>query len=157
MLEEPLRKATSDGSVLSGITIKFSAQLREGANADELQATNAVTKATERVSALGSTPPVVGLLGSAVGTGTNVVTEVQTFETTWGVLLKRMELFNEIVAGVAAVFGILRHDSLSVRMRDRFIRICRWLGLLYQLRIRSVLRLLFVLPLIAGDDPHRCS
>lgn len=116
VLEEPLRKDTSDESGLAGITIKFgfAAILREGPNASELQAADAVTKMTETVSALGSTPPVVSLLGSAVDTGTNVVTKVQTFETTWGALLKRMELFNKIVADIAAVFHVHRLDFLSV-------------------------------------------
>lgn len=77
-------------------------------NAGEHQAADAVTRATETVDAFSSTPAVVGLLSSAVDAGTNVATKVQTFETTWGVLLKRMDLFNKIVADIAQVFGANR-------------------------------------------------
>ena len=108
-------KNTTDRSDLSGITIKFAlaAEPRGGANADERQATDAVTRATG-VNPLSSTPAAVGLLSSAVDTGTNVVTELQTFETTWGVLLQRMELFNKVVDGIAQVFGVQYLDSLTV-------------------------------------------
>ena len=104
-----------DGSDLLGITIKLvlAAEQRGDVNADERQAINAVTRATA-VNPLTSTPPAVGLLSSAVDTGTNVVTEVQTFETTWGVLLHRMELFNKIVDGIAQVFGVQCLDSLTI-------------------------------------------
>ena len=105
VFEENLGKDTIDGSDPSGMTIKFAVS-SESINADELQASDAVTKANEGVSALGSTPPVVGPMNSAVDTATNVVTRVQTFENTWGVLLQRMKLFNKIVAGIAQVFGI---------------------------------------------------
>ncbi|KAG8219236.1 hypothetical protein J3R82DRAFT_74 [Butyriboletus roseoflavus] len=105
VLEETLRKDSPDGSVVSGITIKFAfaSEPRRDANADQRQATDAVTRATEVVGTLGPTPAVVGLLSSAVDAGTNVVTEVQTFETTWGVLLQRMELFNKIVTDIAQI------------------------------------------------------
>ena len=104
-----------NGSDLSGITIKFAlaAESLGDANADERQATDAVTRATG-VNPLSSTPAAVGLLSSAVDTGTNVVTELQTFETTWGVLLQKMELFNRIVDGVAQVFGVRCLDSFTV-------------------------------------------
>ena len=104
-----------NGSDLSGITIKFAlaAESLGDANADERQATHAVTRATG-VNPLSSTPAAVGLLSSAVDTGTNVVTELQTFETTWGVLLRRMELFNKIVDGIAQVFDVQCLDSLMV-------------------------------------------
>ena len=108
VFEESLGKDTSDGRDPAGIAIKFAlaSESREGVNADELQAMDAATKATEGVSALGSVPAVVGVMGSVVDTGTNIVTEVQTFENTWGVLLKRMKLFNQIVADIAQVFGV---------------------------------------------------
>ena len=114
-LEETLGRNTSDGTD-SGITIKFSfaAESRKGVDAHELQATDAVAKATEAVGPLGSTPPAAGFLSSAVDTGTNVITEVQTFETTWGVLLQRMALFNRIVSDIAAVFDVRRFDSFIV-------------------------------------------
>ena len=107
VFEENLGKDTSDGSDPSGMTIKFAlaVEAREGVNADQLQASDAVTNANEGVSTLGSTPPVAGLMNSAVDTATNVVTEVQTFENTWGVLLQRMKLFNKIVAGIAEVLA----------------------------------------------------
>ena len=107
VLEENIGKDTSDGFDPSGMTIKFALAdvSREGVNADDLQVADAVTKANEGVSALGATPPVVGLMNSAVDTATNVVTKVQTFENTWGVLLQRMKLFNKIVAGIAQVLA----------------------------------------------------
>ena len=106
MFEDNLRKDTSDGSDLSGITVKFvlAAELRADANADERQAADAVAAAAAAVNSLSLTPPAVDLLGSAVDTSTHVVTEVKTFDTTWGVLLHKMELFNNIVAGIAEVF-----------------------------------------------------
>jgi hypothetical protein len=115
VLEDTLRKNTPDGSDLPGITIKFAlaAEPRGDTDADERQATDAVTRATE-INPLSSTPAAIGLLSSAVDTGTNVVTELQTFETTWGVLLQRMKLFNKIVDGIAQVFGVQCLDSLSV-------------------------------------------
>ena len=115
MLEETLGRNISDGSD-SGITIKFSfaAESHEGVNADELQAVEAVTKANEAVGPLGSTPPAVGLLGSAVNASASVITEAQSFEITWGVLLQKMSLFNRIVADIATVFVVHRLDLLTV-------------------------------------------
>ena len=105
VLEDDLRSL--NGSKLSGITIKFAltAEPRGDGSADECQATNAVPRATA-VDPLSSTPAAVGLLSLVADTGTNVMTEVQTFETTWGVLLQRMELFNKIVDGFAQVFDV---------------------------------------------------
>ena len=100
VFEETLRRDASDGSDLSGITIKF--------------ALVAVTKATEAVGALGPTPAVVDGLISVVDTGTNAVAKVQTFENTWGVLLQRMELFNKIVTEIAQVFGTQCLDSIMI-------------------------------------------
>ena len=116
VLEETLLVGkNTDRSDLSGITIKFAlaAEPRGNTNADERQATDAVTRVTG-VNPLSSTPAAVGLLSSAVDTGTNVVTELQTFETTWSVLLQRMELFSKIVDGIAQVFGVQCLDSLTV-------------------------------------------
>jgi len=94
---------TSDKSGLPGLTITFAlaAEPRADIDADERQATDAVVRATEAANPLSSTPAAIA---SAVDAGTNVVTEVQTFETTWGVLLQRIELFNRIVTDVAQVF-----------------------------------------------------
>ena len=114
VLEDTLRKDTPDGAdALAGITIKFAlaAESRGDVNADERQATDAVTRV---VNPLSSTPLAVGLLGSAVDTGTNVVTKAQAFEATWGVLLQRMELFNKIVDGIAQVFGAQCLDSFAI-------------------------------------------
>ena len=103
-----LSGGTSDAPERSGITIKFTlvVEAREDVNANELQATDAVNRATEAISALRPTPQIVGQVDSAIGTGTQVATELQTFENTWNVLLQRMALFNEIVAGVAEVSRI---------------------------------------------------
>ena len=82
-------KNTPDGSDLSGITIKFALadELCGDANMDERQAMDTVTRATGGVNPLSST----------------VVTKLQTFETTWGILLQRMKLFNKIVDCIAQV------------------------------------------------------
>ena len=95
VLEVPLGGGTSDPPERSGITIK---QARGDVDANELQVTEAVTQATA--------PQIVGNVLSAIGTGTQVITELQTFESTWNVLLKMMDLFNKIVAGIAEVSGI---------------------------------------------------
>ena len=108
MLEVPLGGGTSDPSERSEITIKFAlaVETRGDVNAHELQATDAVNQATEAISALRPPPQIVGQVDSAIGTGTQVATEAQTFENTWNVLLKRMALFNRVVAGIAEVSRI---------------------------------------------------
>ena len=118
VFEERLRKDTSNGSDLSGFTIKFTfaAQPPEGVNAVQLQAAAAVNQVVEGIGILGSTPAAVDLLALAAGTGTTVVTEVQTFETTWGVLVKRLELFNKIVTNIATVIGFHSLPSLAHRV-----------------------------------------
>jgi hypothetical protein len=110
VLEIPLGEGTSNASVRSGIMIKFAltAELRGVANVNEQQATDAVIRATEAISAFRPTPQIVGQVVSAIGVGTNVATELQTFENTWSILLKRMDSFNKIVAGIAEVSGIQR-------------------------------------------------
>ena len=114
VLEDTLH--TPDGSDLSGVTIKFTlaAEPRGDVDEDKRQATDAVARATATVIPLSSTPTAVGLLSSAVNAGTNIVTEVQTFETTWGILLQRLELFNKIVDGFAQVCGKQYSDSHTV-------------------------------------------
>ena len=114
VLEDTLH--TPDGSDLSGITIKFAlaAVPREDVNADERQATDAITRAATAVNPLSSTPAAVGLFSSTVDAGTNVMNKVQTFETTWDVLLQRMELFIKVVDGIAQVLGAQCLDSLMV-------------------------------------------
>ena len=110
MFGDALRRNTSDGSDLPEITIKFAlaAEPRADINADERQASDAVAVATAAVNPLGPTPAVVDHLSSAVDTSTCILTEAQTFETTWGVLLQRMDLFNKIVADIAQVFDAYR-------------------------------------------------
>ena len=105
VLEVLLGEGTSDSPERSEITIKFAlaVETRGDVNAHELQATDAVNQATEAISALRPPPQIVGQVDSAIGTGTQGATEVQTFENTWNVLLERMALFNKIVAGVAEV------------------------------------------------------
>ena len=100
---------TPDGSDLSAITIKFAlaAEPRGGVGAGERQAKDAVTAA----NSLGSTPAAVEHLSSTVDTGPNVI---QTLESTWGILLQRMELFNRIVDDIAQVFGAQCLYSLTV-------------------------------------------
>ena len=79
----------------------------------EANTLRAVTQATEATGTLGSTPAVVGLLASTIGAGTTVVTEVQTFETIWGVLLDRLELFDKIVTNIVAVTVFILSSPLS--------------------------------------------
>ena len=103
----PLGGGTSD---LPGIMIKFvlAVDARGNVNANELQAADAANRAAKTVSTLRPTPQIAGRTRSAIGIGTKVGTELQTFENTWSVLLQRMALFNKIVAGVAEVYGIQR-------------------------------------------------
>ena len=119
MFEENLDKDTSDGSDLSGMSIKFvlATDSRESASVAGLRATDVVTQATEGASVFGPTPRTVGFTTSAVDTTTTVVTEGQTFANTWNVLLERMELLSKIVADIAEVFGTPRLDSLLLNDR----------------------------------------
>ena len=113
VLEAIIGPDPSDGSDLSGSTIKFAlaAEPRADVNSDERQAVEAVTMAFEMATTL-SAPAVVEASSSAIDAATNAVTELQTFETTWDVLLRRVELFNKIVADVAQVarlpFSVVR-------------------------------------------------
>ena len=110
VLEVSLGGGTSDPPERSGITIKFTlaVEARGDVNANELQATDAVNRATEAISALSPTPQIVGQVDSAMGTGTKVATELQTVENAWDVLLNRTDLFDQIMGGVAEVSGIQR-------------------------------------------------
>ncbi|KAG6382047.1 hypothetical protein JVT61DRAFT_683 [Boletus reticuloceps] len=105
VLESTLGKDTSD----AGIALKFalSAESRGNSNAEERQVIDAVAGASEAIDPLNSTPAAAGLPSSAVDAGTNITTGTQTFETTWGVLLQRMELFNKIVTGIAQVLCLV--------------------------------------------------
>ena len=119
VFEENLDKDTSDGSDLSGLTIKFvlATDSGESASVAQLQATDVVTQATEGMGASGPTSPTVGLITSAVDMTTHVVTEAQPFANTWNVLLERMELLNKIVAGIAQVYDNAGLDSLFLNGR----------------------------------------
>ena len=110
MLEVPLGRGTSNGRNRSGITMKFAfvAELRGDVNASELHATNAVEGATETGSVPRPTPQIVVQVDSAISTGTEVATQLQTLGNTWNVLLQRMALFHKIVAGSAEVSGLQR-------------------------------------------------
>ena len=104
VLEAIIGPDPSDGSDLSGSTIKFAlaAEPRVDVNSDECQAVEAVTMASEMAATL-SAPAVVEASSLAIDTATKVVIELQTFETTWDILLRRVEFFNKIVADVAQV------------------------------------------------------
>ena len=110
VLEVPLGGGTSDPPERSGTMIKFTlaVEARGDDNANEVQATDAINWATEDITALCPTPQTVGQVDSAIGTGTKVATELETFENAWDVLLNRMDLFNRIVAGIAEVSRIQR-------------------------------------------------
>ena len=133
VLEVIIGPDPSDGSDLSGSTIKFAlaAEPRADVNSDERQAVVAVTMASEMATAL-SAPAVVEASSSAIDTATKVVTELQTFETTWDVLLRRVELFNKIVADVAQVARLhCFHRSCSQRDADSPVRVAslvRYIG-----------------------------
>ena len=108
-------KDTSDGSRIT-IKFKLTADPRGDPTADERRAMDAVARATETVGAL-RTPEVS--LSSAVDTGTNVVTELQAFETTWDVLLQRIDILNTVMAEIAQVGRPHRlHCSWSHRDAD---------------------------------------
>ena len=110
VLKVPLGGGTSDPLERSGITIKFTLAIEAhgDVNATELQAPDAVNRAMEPISVLRPAPRMVGQVDSAIGTGTQATTELQAFENAWDVLLNRMALFNQIVAGIAEVSGIQR-------------------------------------------------
>jgi hypothetical protein len=110
VLEVPLSGGTSDPPERSGITIKpaLTVEARGDIDANERRVTDAVKQATEAISTLRPTAQIVGNVVSAIGIGKNVATELQTFENTWNVLLKRMDIFNKIVGGIAEVSGIQR-------------------------------------------------
>ena len=101
------------------MTIKFvlAADSRESASVAGLQATDIVAPATEGISAFGPMPQTVGFTTSAVGTTTDVVSEVQTFANMWSVLLERMELLSKIVADIAQVSNNSSLDSLLLNNR----------------------------------------
>ena len=130
VFEDTLRKDTSDESDLSGITIKFAfaAEPHGPGSAEERQAADAITRATGAVDPLSSTPVAVGLIGSAVDTGAQVLNvvakgqKVHTMDTTWGVLLQRLERFNEVVTRLAEVFGFPSLSIHMVCMPHRFTR-----------------------------------
>ena len=133
VFEDTLRKDTSDESDLSGITIKFAfaAEPHGQGSAAEHQAADAVTRATGAVDPLSSTPVAVGLIGSAVDTGTKVLNvvaqarKVHMVETTWDVLLRRLERLDKVVTGLAEVFGSPSLSVHSVCMPHRFTRMRR--------------------------------
>ncbi|KAF8132077.1 hypothetical protein EV363DRAFT_1583662 [Boletus edulis] len=139
VLECTLGKDTSDESD-SGMTLKFalSAESLGNSNADGRQVIDAVTVASEAINPLNSTPAAAGLLSSAVDAGTNVATGTQTFETTWGVLLQRMELFNKIVTGVAQIHPytslawsvISAANQVLVNQKNRDDKIIRLAGMM---------------------------
>lgn len=117
VLEDQLRNDTSDQSDFSGIMIKFAlaAEPRGHVNVEERQAIQAVTAASEAVNLLDSTPAAIGLLSSAVGTGTRVATAIQALETTrvWHVLMQRIKLLDGIVTDITEVFGAQRLDFVA--------------------------------------------
>ena len=97
----------SDVPVHTGTMTKpaLNAEPRGDVNANELRVADVVESAVEAVSAFRPTPHIVVQVDSAIGTGTQVATQLQTFENTWSVLLTRMALFNKIVGGIAEVSG----------------------------------------------------
>ncbi|KAG9312791.1 hypothetical protein JVU11DRAFT_6205 [Chiua virens] len=103
--KQTLSAGASNGSDLSSRTIKFALTVKpsERSNANELQARDAVVMATKTVVAVSSRPRVVDLVTSVVESGPAAMTEVQTFATTWDVLLERLKLFDTIVTKIAEI------------------------------------------------------
>ncbi|KAI9571696.1 hypothetical protein HD554DRAFT_1808801 [Boletus coccyginus] len=104
VFEGALPKESSHGSDLK-FTIKFALDAepsRGDLDADERQARDVVSRANKAVNRLHTRTAVV-LMSSVVDAGTTVFTKMQTFETTWDVLLRRMELFNKIVTDIAQI------------------------------------------------------
>ena len=125
VLEVTIGPDASDGPNLSGCTIKFAlaAEPRADVSSDERQALGAVAMATDMAATLRA-PAVVEPSSLAIDAATNVMIELQTFETTWDVLLRRVELFNKIVADVAQVVRPhCHHRSCSQRDADSPIRV----------------------------------
>ena len=125
VLEATIGPDPSDEPDLPGNTIMFAltADPRTEVDSDERQAVGAITMATEMATALRA-PAVVEPLNSAVDAATNVAVELQTFETTWDVLLRRVELFNKIVADVTQVVRLhCFHRSCSQRDLDSPVRL----------------------------------
>jgi hypothetical protein len=110
VLEEPLPNL--DGSGHSGFTIKFtvSSDKHGDVNADERQAADPVTRATEAVEAFVLAPAVAGVLSMAVDIGPRVATGLMTSDQMFGVLLQRIDLFDKIIANIAQVFVVYRPD-----------------------------------------------
>ena len=134
VFEDTLRKDTSNESNRSGITIKFAfaAAERHGqGSAEERQAADAVARATGAVDPLSSTPVAVDLIRPTVDTGTKVLNvvakaqKVHAVETTWDVLLQRLQRFDEVVTGLAEVFGSPSLSVHTVYMPHRFTRMRR--------------------------------
>ena len=79
--------------------------------------------ASEMATALRA-PAVVDPSSSVIDAATNTVMELQTFETTWDVLLRRVGLFNKIVADVAQVIRLhCLHRSCSQCDADSPVRV----------------------------------
>ena len=106
LCDQAFEEALAPGGSNSPITIKFSltTQLRDAGDPVEGQVPNAVTQATEALESLNPAPQTVGQISSLLDASTNVLSELQTLKTTWGVLLDRLDRFNTIVADITAVF-----------------------------------------------------
>ncbi|KAG9312565.1 WD40-repeat-containing domain protein [Chiua virens] len=106
VFEETLRVDTSTSAPSDAeMKIKFVliTESRRVDSAVVLQAIDASARATGAVATLSHIPAVIPSIGSAVDAATNVVDNVQTFESTWNVLLQRIELFNKVVGGIAQI------------------------------------------------------
>lgn len=162
VVEETLEISASDGFDL-GITIKFSfsvvAEPSKNVSAAELQAAHAVDKATEMVNRLGSTPQAVDLMSSGVDAGSSFVTQAQKANSTLGILLQRMALFNKIVADVVAVFVThpLDYSTSEYETIDPPVCVARLVCYIGCDPGLSVHRSLSVASLIAIDGPHSYS
>lgn len=141
---DTLRKDTSDKSDLQEITIQFALVTEPGGHDGGRQALSAVVRPTEAVHPLRSFT-----FGSTIDTAIKPL-NVVTFETGWSILLRRIELLDEIVANNAKVFCAqclkviwsAYHTDSSVCVTSSVCYISRQQSLL--LSIRAVARALIV-------------
>ncbi|KIJ58803.1 hypothetical protein HYDPIDRAFT_33816 [Hydnomerulius pinastri MD-312] len=135
VIEEVLNKAIAGGRVApTGITIKFGFSVERPvgtAGIKDLRAEDAQARANAAVQALGSTPEAVGLVTGAVDAIGNVAVEARIFETTWGVLLDRIQLLTEIVDGIAEAYSPIRVIGVVIiNQHGRDDRIVRLAGIM---------------------------
>ncbi|KAG9315321.1 hypothetical protein JVU11DRAFT_4461 [Chiua virens] len=107
VFEESLRKdpSMSDDSSEAKFTLKFTfiTAPHQGHDTQKRQADCDIGKAIQAAGAMHPTLTVVDPATSAVDEVPQLMGSVQTFETTWNVLLQRIELLSKISASIAQI------------------------------------------------------